>query len=164
MTRDFNYYYKKEKKGVMQKLRRFSAEDAEDICQEVFTRAFQYFDRFDSNKAPFGAWLSGIVSNCVRAFDKERILRGQVITQNIPDIPEFLEPHYEDNTVEAQEHIDGVMDKIAEKSHPYKDVLYLSHVMGHSPNQISKRLGIKYRTVTQSLFRFKKEIKKNAKR
>ena len=162
MTKNFEYYYNKEKKSVMRKLRRFSPEDAEDISQEVFTRAFQYFDRYNSSKGPFGAWLSGIVSNCVRTHDKQRILMGQVISRSLSDIPEHLEPHYDDDTVEAQQHIDEVVSSIKAKPQPHRDILYLAHVMGHSTGQISKKLGVNYHTVKQSRMHFKKEISKNA--
>jgi RNA polymerase sigma-70 factor (ECF subfamily) len=154
----FEHYYETERAGVMSKLKRFSPEDAEDICGEVFTRAYKYFKSYDSSKAPFGAWLSGITYNCVQSFEKDRIMRQQVITKNLSDLPEFMEPSYDDNSVEAQQHIDAVVKRIEDKAQPTCDVLYLKHVMGHSTIFIAKKLDLKYATVRQTISRFNKEI------
>ena len=40
-------------------------EDAEDVCQDVFMKAFRAADRYDAEKAASGTWLYAITRNAV---------------------------------------------------------------------------------------------------
>jgi RNA polymerase sigma-70 factor (ECF subfamily) len=50
--------------------------DPDDLAQEVWSRAFADFERFDAARGPFRAWLFGIAYNVLkkqlRAFDRRR--------------------------------------------------------------------------------------------
>jgi RNA polymerase sigma-70 factor (ECF subfamily) len=46
--------------------------DAEDITQEVFTRAWQAIDKYRKTGTPFAAWLITIASNLITDYYKHR--------------------------------------------------------------------------------------------
>jgi len=50
-------------------------EDAEDVVQEAFVRAYQALDRFDVGQS-FGAWLSRIVANAALDLARRRKVRA----------------------------------------------------------------------------------------
>lgn len=57
--------------------RNASKANAEDILQEAYTRAFQYWNSYDPTK-PFDAWINSIVLNAMRDFFKTEVQYGMV--------------------------------------------------------------------------------------
>ncbi len=55
--------YKQQVAGVQRRCG--SKEDAEDIVQEAYTRAFQYAGAYKEGKGKLGAWVNTIISNCL---------------------------------------------------------------------------------------------------
>lgn len=67
-----------------------SRTEAEDLCQDVFLRAYRSLDRFDRS-LPFGPWLRRIASNASlnhlrhRAVSRGSASDAQGAEQNVPD-------------------------------------------------------------------------------
>jgi RNA polymerase sigma-70 factor, ECF subfamily len=67
-----------------------SRAEAEDLCQDVFLRAYRSLDRFDRS-LPFGPWLRRIACNASlnhlrhRAVASGRISDADGLEQNVPD-------------------------------------------------------------------------------
>ncbi|MFC1572784.1 RNA polymerase sigma factor [Candidatus Eisenbacteria bacterium] len=59
-------------------------EDAEDVLQETFLRAFRYLHRFDP-KRPFGPWLLRIGANLARNHLRRRKARPEVSLDETPE-------------------------------------------------------------------------------
>jgi len=59
-------------------------EDAEDVTQEAFVRAFRHARQFRGEAAAFGPWLFAIVRNL--AMDKRRQLRLPTLSLSSPEV------------------------------------------------------------------------------
>jgi len=70
------------------------AEDAQDLTQEVFIKAYRHLDRFDAQKAALGTWLASIARNS--ALDHYRRTRPDRRTDSLDEGPEDGVPVLED--------------------------------------------------------------------
>ncbi len=83
----------------------FSKEGAEDLTSDVFTKAFQKINSYDSTKGPFGAWLYRIARNAV--IDHYRTRKAHVPIDDMFDIAS------DDRTVEQKDAI-MALEKVSE--------------------------------------------------
>jgi RNA polymerase sigma-70 factor (ECF subfamily) len=113
---------------------------AEDIAQEAFLAAVRALDRFDRRR-PFAPWLHRIVVN--RAIDhaRARALRREVELAEPPDQPAPAEA------------LDGVVDALAALPVDQRAVVVLRHLLGYTPGDIAKLLGLPRGTVNSRLRR-----------
>jgi RNA polymerase sigma-70 factor (ECF subfamily) len=113
---------------------------AEDIAQEAFLAAVRALDRFDRRR-PFAPWLHRIVVN--RAIDhaRARALRREVELAEPPDAPV------------PDEALDGVVDALAALPLDQRAVVVLRHLLGYTPGEIAKLLGLPRGTVNSRLRR-----------
>ncbi len=63
----------------------FNASDVEDLCEDVFVKAFSAADSFDPSKASAGTWLYSITKNTVIDYCR-RFHTTEEIPEEIPDI------------------------------------------------------------------------------
>ncbi len=133
-----------------------TGEDAEDVTQEVFIRAFQNFERFDA-RASVRTWLFRIAYNlCV---DRAR-KAGRSIQQVSMTISSEIEEEYEvadsrwqpDTILEDSEMMSRVEAAIANMSEKLRSVLLLHDKEDLSYEEISESLGIPIGTVKSRLF------------
>ena len=152
------YYLKHRSKILSDIERKVGKDDAEDVLQEVFARATMYYDKWDSTKGQFGKWIFGITRNCIRGCQKDHKSRGMTVSVETIKDKESIEPSYDDNSVDAQQQIDKIVDLIEYKGYPSRDILYLSYILGFENEDIAKKLQIIPGTVATCVYRFKKEI------
>ena len=111
-------------------------DDAEDILQEAFIKAFQKLHQFKGD-VTFGAWLKRIVINKSIDFLKTRKERTIEIQENTLQIVED-----QDWTVEgdvSMEEVKTAMSKLPEK---YQYVLQLYLLEGYDHEEIAQILGL----------------------
>lgn len=133
-----------------------NSEDAEDITQEVFIRAYQNFDRYDA-RASIRTWLFRIAYNlCV---DRARkVGRGlqQVSLQVNPEIEDEIDVPdtrwQPDTLLETEEFKSRVEKAIEAMSEKLRSVLLLHDREDMSYEEISGSLGIPIGTVKSRLF------------
>lgn len=131
-------------------------DDAEDISQEVFVKAFQNIERFDG-RASVSTWLFKIASNlCIdRARRKDRRPEQMQLTTGESDQTEFDLP---DSTYDPHDAaVIGEMEKaieasIASLSEKLKPVLLLHDMEGLSYGEIAGVVGVPVGTVKSRLF------------
>jgi RNA polymerase sigma-70 factor (ECF subfamily) len=114
---------------------------AEDIAQEGFLAAIRNLDRFDRRR-PFGPWLHRIVVN--RAIDaaRARSLRGE------SELHDRVAPR------EAAEPVDrAILAALAELPPEQRAVVVLRHLLGYTPGEIARLLGLPRGTVNSRLRR-----------
>jgi len=143
-------------------------EDAEDITQEVFVRAYQSIDRFRGDSS-FQTWIFRIATNlCV---DYSRRAKRQVRTawsvddplseeepdrcREIPDARRL--PEQELQRRELQHQVRMALTKLSEK---LRTVLVLYDIQGMSYEEISHTLNIPIGTVKSRLFNARAELGK----
>jgi RNA polymerase sigma-70 factor (ECF subfamily) len=115
---------------------------AEDIAQEAFLAAIGALDRFDRRR-PLAPWLHRIAVN--RAIDhaRARALRRET-HDGPPDAPAADRPAGLD---------DATMAALASLDPDARAVVVLRHLLGHTPGEIARLLGIPRGTVNSRLRR-----------
>ena len=120
-------------------------QDAEDVVQESFLRAYRQLGRFES-RANFGTWLYRIVANCsvdlMRARQARRA-RGRVEST---DELEVIPLHAEGPSPERLAHSAEIGARVAaaksELSPLERAAFTLRHHEGRSIDEISRTLGL----------------------
>ena len=128
-------------------------DDAEDVVQESFIKAFQKMDQY-KGEVTFGAWLKRIVVNKSIDFLKSKKINTVELNEGYMHVVEDEDWSVEDKvTVEEVIHaITGLPDK-------YRYVVQLFLVEGYDHSEISEILDISYSTCRTRLLRGKGQLK-----
>lgn len=120
-------------------------QQAEDITQETFLRAYTHLDRFDGNRPP-GPWLMKIALNLCRNWArKNRELPAEIERKSAQPGPEqsFLENEQRQELMRA---LNGLPEM-------YREVLLLRHVSELSYREICDVLGLELSLLKNRLYR-----------
>ncbi|MBC8768969.1 RNA polymerase sigma factor [Arenibacter sp. BSSL-BM3] len=128
-------------------------DDAEDIVQESFIRAFQKINQY-KGEVTFGAWLKKIVVNKSIDFLKSRQLKTVELNEGYMKVVEG-----EDWSVDDTVTIKVVMQAITALPEKYRYVVQLFLVEGYDHSEISEILDISYSTCRTRLLRGKGQLK-----
>ena len=135
-----------------------SAQDAEDVVQDTFLKAYKQLSRFES-RANFGTWLHRIAVNCsidlIRSrphreaghddADLEQFGAGLESTDATGTSPERLMM-----STEVQQRIGDAMGSLSRME---RAAFILRHFEGRSIDEISQSLGLKTNATKHSIFR-----------
>jgi RNA polymerase sigma-70 factor (ECF subfamily) len=134
-------------------------EDAEDVVQETFVRAFRQLSRFEA-RANFATWLYRIAYNC--AIDH---LRARPHRET-PEERETLEAMSDvvkgpnaDDLVYAGEISERVQQALGGLSEKERAAFLMRHYHGHSIDEIGVALGMKTNATKHSIFRAVKKMR-----
>jgi RNA polymerase sigma-70 factor (ECF subfamily) len=139
-----------------------NSEDAEDLTQEVFFKAFSRIDSFKGESA-FGTWLYRITFNHYLDKRKKKSFLMHKNTEEIHDSSDEMfqiSEHnparkYEDKQI--YEHVNFALKKISPRE---KCVFILRHYNDHQIKEISEIMDISEGTVKSLLFRAVKKLQK----
>ena len=138
-------------------------QDAEDVVQESFLRAYRQLGRFES-RANFGTWLYRIVSNCSVDLMRSKQarhdqVRGDSLDQEgAVELPEADAPNPERQAQSAE--IDRrVQDALRDLSPLERAAFTLRHYEGRSIEEISETLGLGTSAAKHSVFRAVKKLR-----
>jgi RNA polymerase sigma-70 factor (ECF subfamily) len=138
-------------------------QDAEDVVQESFLRAYRQLGRFES-RANFGTWLYRIVSNCSVDLMRSKQarhdqVRGDSLDQEgAVELPAMDAPGPERMAQSAE--IDRrVQDALKELSPLERAAFTLRHYEGRSIEEISATLGLGTSAAKHSVFRAVKKLR-----
>jgi RNA polymerase sigma-70 factor (ECF subfamily) len=128
-------------------------DDAEDIAQEAFIKAYMKLGKFDTSKARFSTWLYKIATNLAIDFLRKNKRRVQV--DDIEAIAEATMPAYLEED-EKQAVIQAVT-----KLHPpeFRHVIEGYYWEGKSYQDLAKEANIPLNTVKSRLRRAKLQLK-----
>ena len=131
-------------------------QDAEDVVQETFLRAYRQLGRFES-RANFSTWLHRIAVNC--SIETIRSRRRQETGHEAADL-EVFEAAAEDRvdhsperlmlSTEVQERVTAAMGALSAME---RAAFVLRHFEGQSIEEISRSLGLKTNAAKHSIFR-----------
>ena len=135
-----------------------SAQDAEDVVQETFLKAYKQLSRFES-RANFGTWLHRIAVNC--SIDLIRSRPHRETGHDDGDLEQFgaggessdatgTSPERLMMSTEVQQRI---ADAMANLSRMERAAFILRHFEGRSIDEISQSLGLKTNAAKHSIFR-----------
>jgi RNA polymerase sigma-70 factor (ECF subfamily) len=133
-----------------------NAQDAEDVVQETFLKAYRQLGRFES-RANFGTWIHRIAVNC--SIDVIRGRRHQEAGHDASDLEALgseddqrVDPSPERLmlSTEVYERVRRAMDALTPME---RAAFVLRHFEGHSIEEISRALGLKTNAAKHSIFR-----------
>ena len=138
-------------------------QDAEDVVQESFLRAYRQLGRFES-RANFGTWLYRIVSNCSVDLMRSKQarhdqVRGDSLDQDgAVELPaaDAADPERQAQSAEIDRR---VQDALRELSPLERAAFTLRHYEGRSIEEISETLGLGTSAAKHSVFRAVKKLR-----
>lgn len=139
-------------------------EDANDLAQEAFIKAFHALKSFKGGSS-FYTWLYRIAVNKTINFLKQRKNRSQLSLDDLdfnaehdPDLVALISektPRREVNLAELQEKLNEAMQKLSE---PHRLVVTLHDVQGLSHEEIAKVMDCNIGTVRSRLFYARQQL------
>lgn len=129
----YDYYLSRIYRFVFLKVT--NKEEAEDITQQVFMKAWEALPKFESEGSPFVGWLFRIARNTV--IDFYRTKKSNLSLDEGIGINDFLEDSPEDIFFKNQERTE-VMKSLELLTEEQKEVVILRFVEGFSYREISK--------------------------
>ncbi|MFO1476227.1 MAG: sigma-70 family RNA polymerase sigma factor [Verrucomicrobiota bacterium] len=139
-------------------------EDANDLAQEAFIKAFQVLKSFKGGSS-FYTWIYRIAVNKAINFLKQKKNRTQMSLNDLdfnvehdPDLVSLISdktPHREVNLGELQEKLNEAMQKLSE---PHRLVVTLHDVQGLSHEEIAKIMECNIGTVRSRLFYARQQL------
>jgi len=134
-------------------------QDAEDVVQETFLKAYRQLGRFES-RANFSTWLHRIAVNC--SIDLIRGRKHQEAGHDASDLDALDSAHGGNDqridpsperlmlSTEVQEKVGRAMEGL---THMERAAFVLRHFEGQSIEEISRALGLKANAAKHSIFR-----------
>lgn len=139
-------------------------EDANDLAQEAFIKAFQALKSFKGGSS-FYTWVYRIAVNKTINFLKQRKHKSQISLNDLdfnaehdPDLVALVSdktPRREINLVELQEKLNAAMQKLSE---PHRLVVTLHDVQGLSHEEIAEIMDCNIGTVRSRLFYARQQL------
>jgi RNA polymerase sigma-70 factor (ECF subfamily) len=136
-------------------------QDAEDVVQEAFLRAYRRIGRFES-RANFGTWLYRIVANCsvdlMRAKQSRQDISRREDLNDAAELPsgDAVRP---DRLAQSAEIGRRVQDALEGLSPLERAAFTLRHHEGRSIEEISSMLGLGTSAAKHSVFRAVKKLR-----
>ncbi|MBN1543685.1 sigma-70 family RNA polymerase sigma factor [candidate division KSB1 bacterium] len=141
-------------------------QEAEDLTQETFIKAFNSLGTFNSDYA-FSTWLYKIAANnCIDHFRKRRLktfpldnpitIKDNEVQREYPD---HQEPEPDNHLIskERKNMIEGAIHSLPAK---YRHVIILRHTQEKSYEEIAEELNLPLGTVKVRIFRAREMLKK----
>ncbi|HEY3374783.1 MAG TPA: sigma-70 family RNA polymerase sigma factor [Candidatus Aquicultor sp.] len=122
--------------------------DASDVTQEAFLRAYAKLGSFDPER-PFMPWLATIALNLARNSLKSSWAKRQTLDESAPSIVDDFE---------RIELLDEVQTALQHLTAEQREVIILRHVADLTYEQIASVTGEKVSTVKSRLFEARKRI------
>jgi len=144
-----------------------SVEDAEDLIQETFLKAYKYYEKF-SEGTNFKAWLFKIMKNTfINSYRKRKLQPAKV---DFDDVHEGLEETLLDAAAKSQADPEAtvlaiemdheVKQTLLELPHDYKMVVLLADLEGFAYKEIADILEVPVGTVMSRLYRGRRMLER----
>jgi RNA polymerase sigma-70 factor (ECF subfamily) len=134
-------------------------EDADDVVQETFIRAFRQLSRFEA-RSNFSTWLYRIAYNCAIDFIRARPRRESAEErETLEAMSDVVSTPNADDLVFAGEISTRVQRALSELSPKERAAFLMRHYHGHSIEEIGAALGLKTNATKHSIFRAVKKMR-----
>ncbi len=122
-----------------------NAEDAREICQQVFMKAFEHLDTYNANRR-FFSWIYRSAIN-----ESINHLKARRPSEPLSDRLEYLRPNPAENYEEAErrDHLEKSIQTLDEN---YRAVLILRHFLHLSYREMADVLNVPEKMVKSRLF------------
>jgi RNA polymerase sigma-70 factor, ECF subfamily len=136
-------------------------QDAEDVVQESFIRAYRQLGRFES-RANFGTWLYRIVANCsVDLIRVRQSRRDQSRAESLDEAADIVSnaapgPERLARSAEIERHVASALSQLS----PLERAAFtLRHYEGRSIDEIGRMLGLGTSATKHSVFRAVRKLR-----
>ena len=137
-------------------------QDAEDVVQESFLRAYRRLSQFD-DRASFGTWLYRIAANCSIDLMRTKGQKAQQMVETDVEDPVLAlrssDPSPERSALSAE-----VRDRVAEAMHELSPVersaFVLRHFEGMRLEEVGRALGCQTNAAKHSVFRAVQKLRR----
>lgn len=119
-----------------------NTEDAEDLTQETFAKAFKRLDKFDFRGA-FSSWLMVIASNNAIDFLRQR----RIVFLSMEGREQVPALDFTDAAIRRKELRHRVREALANLGHPINQMIYLQFYEDYSYEKIAETLELPIGTV-----------------
>ena len=138
-------------------------ETAEDLCQEVFLKAWQALPNF-KEQSVFYTWLYQIAFNCsidyIRKRNRQRVLRFEELPQNADDTLQMTELQPSPCTILERKELGDVIRKATHQLPlSQRSAFYLRHWEELPIKEIALRLGKSEGTVKTYLYHARRKLR-----
>jgi RNA polymerase sigma-70 factor (ECF subfamily) len=136
------------------------ADDAEDLAQEAFVRAWKSLRQF-RRESTFRTWLHGIALNVIRTH-RGRLARLRRVLFSAPadaDADPLAQVAVEDRVDRTLELRDGIDRALAQLPEELRAALVLRDVQGLEYREIADALGVPIGTVESRIFRARQRLR-----
>ncbi len=128
-------------------------DDAEDIAQEAFIKAYERLNSFDAKRARFSTWLYKIATN--KALDHLRKNKRKFNVEDVERLAESTMPLYME-----EEEREAVRKAVLELVPPeYRQIVEAYYWQGKSYQQIAKEMDKPVNTIGTWMHRAKLQLK-----
>jgi RNA polymerase sigma-70 factor (ECF subfamily) len=144
-----------------------SVEDAEDLIQETYLKAYKYYGRFTEG-TNFKAWLFKIMKNTfINSYRKKKIQPPKVDFDEIQEgLEETLMDRAQDSLIDPESYIISseidaeVREALLGLPHDYKMVVLLADLQGFAYKEIADILAVPVGTVMSRLYRGRRMLER----
>ena len=135
-------------------------EDAAEVSQEAFARAYRSLDRFDP-EAPFYPWFYRILRNLAYDRLRRRRLEPRAVDFSAPGAPGGPQRREEDpaSAAERREAAQALREALAGLPAQEREVTWLKVVEGLSYRAIAQRVGVSATTVASRVGAARKRLR-----
>lgn len=129
-------------------------QDADDVVQDVFIKAFRQLDRFES-RSNFGTWLYRIAVNCSLDVLRQRPRTGteqelDAEEEPVADPEVHASPERLAYSAEVQSRVSRALGELSPAE---RAAFLLRHFEGHSIEEIGRVLGLRTSATKHTVFR-----------
>ncbi len=139
-------------------------QDAEDVVQETFLRAYRQLSKFD-DRASFGTWLYRIAANCSLDLIRARKRRGSQTEAADPEAPDPMQevpdtapaPDRLALSAEVGREVAATLDSLSDME---RTAFVLRHYEGMCIDEIGRTLGVQPNAAKHSIFRAVQKLRR----
>ena len=136
-----------------------SEQDAEDVVQESFLRAYRQLGRFEA-RANFATWLHRIVANCAVDVMRTRHAKQQRVSDPLDDAAPIAgqapDPHRLAESADVKRRVDAALGAMS----PLERAAFaLRHHEGRSIDEIGRTLGLGTSASKHAVFRAVRKLR-----
>lgn len=139
-------------------------QDAEDVVQETFLRAYRRLDRFES-RSSFSTWIYRIAVNCSLDYSRKRRQEEESRVTPEPEAPDPVLSLPSTNpsadrlmmSAEVREKVEATMSTLSEKE---RAAFVLRHFEGLSIEEVARTMGLRANAAKNNIFRAVQKLRR----
>ena len=135
------YLKYKDKVAAYLRNRTRSAEDAEDLCNDIFMKVFQKLDSYSESQAKLSTWIYAITRNAVIDYYRTFHISEELSGTEVDDTDGVEE------TVLSRETLTRLAEALKKLPEQQRDIIVLRYYKGYTLQKIAGMMNLSYGAV-----------------